>query len=93
MATKGLPVVETMRLITGLPLPQGGTAEAPLVVRDGGLTVFSADTGHPTQGQVLLPLMIREALGGSSSLLSWALAGAGAVVGWFLVGLARRLTS
>ena len=88
-ATKGLPVVETMRLITGLPLPQGGTSESPLTVRDGGLTVLSADTDHTTQGHVLLPAMIYEAVTGStSSLVKWIALAAGTLLGWILTEVA-----
>ncbi len=84
-ATRGLPVVETMRLITGLSLPQGGTPESPLSVRDGGLTVLSADTDHATQGHVLLPAMIREAVTGTrSSFVKWIALSAGALLGWIL---------
>lgn len=95
-ATRGLPVVETVRAITGLPLPQGGSADDPLVVRDGGLTVLSADTDHASQGHVLLPRMVREAVAGESAQgpgLGLAAAAAGVVVGWCLVDVVRRIVS
>jgi hypothetical protein len=80
---------ETLRLITGFPLDDLGTADNPAVSQEGNLTVYSVDgtqaADHVLQGNVLMPRMIGEALTSAPSVAS--LVGGASGGGWFMKAL------